>query len=90
MSDPRPNLGRDVALTESEQQILDFEGQWWRHQGSKDDAVRTAFGVSRARHEQRVLALIDREEALAYAPSTVKRLQRLRDKNRRTVTRRVR
>jgi hypothetical protein len=32
---------------------------------------------------QRLNALLDRPEALAYAPTTVKRLQRLRDKRRR-------
>lgn len=67
-----------AALTEREQQILDFEKTTWRYLGSKEDEIRRRFGLNATRYFQVLNALIDRPEALAYAPSTVRRLQRLR------------
>lgn len=76
-----------MTLTDREREILDFEaGPHWRYQGAKEAAVRARFGWSLTRHVQVVNALLDRPEALAYAPMTVKRLRRLRQA--RQVTRR--
>ena len=33
-------------LTERERAILDFERQWWRYAGSKEQAVRDLFDMS--------------------------------------------
>lgn len=67
------------ALDERERAILDFERQWWKHAGAKEDAIRSEFSLSSARYYQVLGALIDRREALVYDPMLVKRLQRLRD-----------
>jgi hypothetical protein len=67
------------ALDDRERAILDFERQWWKHAGAKEDAIRSEFALSSARYYQVLGALIDRREALVYDPMLVKRLQRLRD-----------
>ncbi len=58
--------------------ILDFEREWWKHPGVKQQAVRDRFGLSPARYYQLLNRLIDDDEALAYDPMLVKRLRRLR------------
>lgn len=69
---PRP-------LTDHDRAVLDFAGLTWRSPGWRDQAIRELFDVSATRFHQMVLGLLDRPEALAYAPVTVKRLTRLRD-----------
>jgi hypothetical protein len=66
------------ALTDRERDVLDFEKQWWRHAGAKEQAIRDAFDLSPTRYYQLVNALLDRPAALAYDPVLVKRLRRLR------------
>ncbi|NUP52134.1 MAG: DUF3263 domain-containing protein [Catenulispora sp.] len=66
------------GLTDRDRAILAFEKQWWRHAGSKEQAVRERFGVSATRYYQMLNALLDDEAALAYEPEVVKRLRRLR------------
>lgn len=44
--------------------------------GRKQNAIREFFGMTETRYFQLLLDLIDRPEALAYAPVTVNRLQR--------------
>lgn len=68
----------EQPLTDLEQQVLDFERGWWKHRGAKEQAVKDLFGLGWARYGQLVNALIDRPEALAYAPTVVKRLRRQR------------
>lgn len=65
-------------LTERERAILDFERQWWRYAGSKEQAVRDLFDMSGTRYYQLLNALIDRAEAVEYDPMLVKRLRRMR------------
>ncbi len=84
MSVSNTSGGRDDArearaLDERERSILDFERQWWKHAGAKEDAIRSEFSLSAARYYQVLGALIDRREALVYDPMLVKRLQRLRE-----------
>ena len=70
-------------LTVRECMVLDFEGRsWWRYQGAKVTAIRTELGYGDTAYYRVLNALIDRPEALAYAPMTVKRLRRLRDQRR--------
>jgi len=66
------------ALTDRERAVLDFETQWWRHAGAKEQAIRDTFDLSPTRYYQLVNALLDRPAALAYDPVLVKRLRRLR------------
>lgn len=73
-------------LTDLERELLDFAGLTWRSAGLREQAIRDRFGVSATRYHQMVHGLIQRPEALAYAPSTVKRLQRLEERRRRQRT----
>jgi|ERR687891_1210313 hypothetical protein len=65
-------------LTERDRAILDFERQWWKYAGAKEQAVRDSFGMPATRYYQVLNALIDRPAALAHDPMLVKRLRRLR------------
>ncbi|MGI9157345.1 MAG: DUF3263 domain-containing protein [Marmoricola sp.] len=65
-------------LSERDVAILDFERQWWKYAGAKEQAVREKFEMSSARYYQVLNTLIDRPEALAEDPLLVRRLRRLR------------
>ena len=65
-------------LSERDREILEFERQWWKYAGAKEQAVRDKFDMSSTRYYQVLNALIDRPEALATDPMLVKRLRRLR------------
>lgn len=65
-------------LTPAETEMLTFESQWWKYAGAKESKVREDFGVSMTRYYQRLGALLDRPEAMAFDPLLVKRLRRLR------------
>jgi hypothetical protein len=66
------------GLDERAKRILDFEREWWRYAGAKEQAVREHFDVSPTRYYQLLNRVIDADEALAYDPMLVKRLRRLR------------
>ena len=68
---PAALSGRDAAM-------LDFERQWWKYAGAKEQAVREKFDMSSTRYYQVLNALIDRPEALVHDPLLVRRLRRLR------------
>ena len=65
-------------LSERDAAMLDFERQWWKYAGAKEQAVREKFDMSSTRYYQVLNALIDRPEALAHDPLLVRRLRRLR------------
>jgi hypothetical protein len=67
-----------AALSERDRDILDFERQWWKYAGAKEQAVREKFDMSSTRYYLVLNALIDRPEALAHDPLLVRRLRRLR------------
>jgi hypothetical protein len=67
------------GLTETERAVLDLEEGWWKYAGVKETTIREKFGWSATRYYQVLNRLLDRPEALAYAPLTVKRLRRIRD-----------
>ena len=67
------------ALTERDIAVLDFERQWTRHAGAKEEAIREVFGLSAARYYQILNTVIDSPHALRHDPMLVKRLQRARD-----------
>ena len=67
-----------VDLSERDREILNFERQWWKYAGAKEQAVREKFDMSSTRYYQVLNALIDRPEALAFDPLLVRRLRRLR------------
>jgi hypothetical protein len=57
---------------------LEFERQWWRYAGAKEQAIRELFEMSATRYYQIVNNLIDTPEALAFDPMLVKRMRRMR------------
>lgn len=63
---------------------LDLERRRWKRPGHKAQAIRELFGETETRYHQRLNALLDDPAALAYAPTVVNRLRRLRDERRRT------
>lgn len=67
-------------LTPAHRAILDFEAQWGRHGGAKEEAIRAQLALSPARYYQLLGRLIETTEALAYDPMLVKRLRRIRDR----------
>jgi hypothetical protein len=71
-------MAGESGLTRRDEEILEFERQWWRYAGAKEQAVREKFGMSATRYYQVLNALLDRPEALAFDPVTVGRLRRLR------------
>jgi len=68
-----------VPLTDRDRAILRFEGEWRRHIGAKEEAIRGGLGMSPARYYQLLGRLIDTAEAQEHDPMLVKRLRRLRD-----------
>lgn len=71
------------GLSDQERKILEFERQWWKYAGAKEDAIRDLFGMSPTRYYQLLNALIDSADALAQDPMLVKRLRRMRMSRRR-------
>ena len=65
-------------LSDRDRRILEFERQWWKYAGAKEQAIRDLFGMSSTRYYQVLNALIDRPGALEFDPLLVKRLRRLR------------
>ncbi|MGH3545880.1 MAG: DUF3263 domain-containing protein, partial [Mycobacteriales bacterium] len=63
---------------EQELAIIDFERQWWRYAGAKEQAISDLFGMTATGYYQALNALIDRPEAIQSDPLLIKRLRRLR------------
>jgi hypothetical protein len=74
----RPSPDQGAGLGERDQEILEFERQWWKYAGAKETAIRESFDMSATRYYQVLNALIDRPEALAADPLLVRRLRRMR------------
>lgn len=65
-------------LSDRDKQVLEFERQWWKYAGAKEQAIRELFDMSATRYYQILNGLIDDPAALAFDPMLVKRLRRLR------------
>ena len=72
------NEAAGSSLSQRDRQILDFERQWWKYAGAKEQAIRELFDMSATRYYQIINALIDNADALAFDPMLVKRLRRMR------------
>ncbi|BFM26136.1 DUF3263 domain-containing protein [Microbacterium sp. che218] len=68
-----------MPLTDRDLAFLAFEGEWKRHAGAKEEAIRAEFDLTPARYYQLLGRLIDTPEALANDPMLVRRLRRRRD-----------
>lgn len=73
-------------LSDTAKAVLDFEGLHWKHAGAKDAEIRERFNASPTIYYKRLAVLLHSPEALAYAPTTVRRLQRLEEDRRRART----
>jgi hypothetical protein len=67
-----------LVLSARDTENLEFERQWWKYAGAKEQADREKFDMSATRYYQVLNALIDKPEALASDPLLVRRLRRLR------------
>ena len=65
-------------LNETDRAILDFERQWWKYAGAKEQAIRDKFDLSSTRYYQRLNRIINDPAALAYDAALVRRLQSIR------------
>ena len=80
------HLGSNVApiredlpvLDDRDKQLLEFERQWWRYAGAKEQAIRDLFDMSATRYYQVLNNLLDDPAAMAFDPMLVKRLRRMR------------
>lgn len=68
-----------VPLSDRDRSILEFEANWRRHGGAKEEAIRADLGLSPARYYQLLGRLIDTTEAQEHDPLLAGRLRRLRD-----------
>jgi Protein of unknown function (DUF3263) len=71
-----------MSLTVRDTMTLDFEAKRCKYAGAKDKAILDTFGETSTRYYQRLGDLLDRR-GVAYSPTVVRRLQRLRDARRR-------
>ena len=62
--------------------VLAFESRWWKHSGTKEQAILDEFGMSATSYFQLVNTVLDDPAALAAEPMLVKRLRRLRQTRR--------
>ena len=72
-----------MALTQRDRDILDFERSWWTSTSPKDVQIRERFELSTTRYHQVLNEMLDTEEAMAYDPLVVRRIQRQRARRRR-------
>ena len=70
--------GAATALSDRDRGILEFERQWWKYAGAKEQAIRDLFEMSGTRYYQILNGLIDDPAAMALDPMLVKRLRRMR------------
>ncbi|MGV8896254.1 MAG: DUF3263 domain-containing protein [Rhodoglobus sp.] len=78
-SQQQPANDSASGLSSRDASILDFEREWWRHAGAKEEAIRSQFSLSTARYYQVLNAVIDLPAAVRHDPMLVGRLQRARD-----------
>lgn len=66
------------SLTSTDRAVLDLEGRFWKHTGTKEAAIRAELDMTPTRYYQHLVRLLDDPEALAYAPLVIYRLRRRR------------
>lgn len=69
-------------LSDVDRAILDFEtvATWWKYAGSKEAEIRERFDLTPTAYYQRLNQLVADPLAEAYAPRTVARLVKMRDR----------
>lgn len=84
-----PSAVPQTSLSARDAAILDFERQWWRHAGAKEESIREVFGLSAARYYQLLNVVIDSPDAVRHDPMLVGRLHRAREERTRARAARV-
>ena len=74
-----PEVETAPLLGARERAVLDFESRRFKNPGRKEQAIREEFEISPTQYFQIVNALLDDPAALAYDPTLVARLRRLRE-----------
>jgi hypothetical protein len=67
-----------MDFTDTDRDILDFEGSWWTRPGAKAPAIRERLGMSPTSYYRRLDELVDSAPALEHSPLLVRRLRRRR------------
>jgi hypothetical protein len=85
MTSPTSATGDDGApadllegLSRRDRDVLQFERQWWRYAGAKEQAIKEMFDLSPTRYYQVLNSVIDNPSALAHDALLVRRLRRMR------------
>jgi hypothetical protein len=78
IGDPTGPTTVDDGLSEPQRAMLDFERQWWRRAGAKEQAIRDTFGMTPTRYYQALNGMLDLPAAMRYDAALVHRLQRVR------------
>lgn len=73
------SVASGMALSARDAEILEFERQWWRYSGAKEQSIRTRFDMTPAHYYQVLSALLEDPRAVAHDPILVRRLLRLRE-----------
>jgi hypothetical protein len=63
-------------MTDTDRAILDFEREWWRHAGARDQEVEQRWGITGSQYNQRLIAIAGSQQALEYDHATVRRIRR--------------
>ena len=71
-------LVAEPVLTEPQQAMLDFERQWWKRGGAKEQAIRDTFGMTPTRYYQDLNGVLELPAAMVYDAALVHRLRRVR------------
>lgn len=73
------SAGVAAGLSARDAEILEFERQWWRYSGAKEQSIRERFDMTPAHYYQVLSALLEDPRAVAHDPILVRRLLRLRE-----------
>ena len=60
------------SLSDRDRSILEFERQWWKYAGAKEQAIRDLFDMSATRYYQVLNTLLQDPAALEADPMLVK------------------
>lgn len=64
--------------------IIDFERTWWMRPTSKERSIREVLAISPSAYYRGLAELLNDGDAMAYDPLVIRRLQRTRERRRRS------
>lgn len=64
-------------LSDQQKEMLDFGKKWWKNAGERENDIMSTFGMNSTQYFQKLHALKDHPEAVAYAPDVVRRMNRV-------------